>query len=129
LHPVADGASRLLKKPMRLGRLYLPAGTGASPSTYLTHRRPDLWPEPERFPPERFIGTRPSPHAFFPLGGGLRRCPGPAFATYEMQVVLAEVLTHAQLQLVRGYRPHVVRRAVTLAASEGVPVVLTQRGS
>jgi len=129
LHPVADGASRLLKKPMRLGRLYLPAGTGASPSTYLTHRRPDLWPEPERFRPERFIGTRPSPHAFFPFGGGLRRCLGAAFATYEMKVVVAEVLMYAQLQLVRGYRPHVVRRAVTLAASEGVPVVLTQRGS
>src|SRR5262249_29613415 len=97
LHPIADGVGRLLKKPTRLGRLSLPAGAGVSPSTYLVHRHPDLWPEPERFRPERFLGTRPGPHTFFPFGGGVRRCLGAAFATYEMKVVLAEVLSRAQL--------------------------------
>jgi cytochrome P450 len=129
LHPITDGVGRLLKRPMRLGRLYLPAGTGVSPSAYLTHRRPDLWPEPERFRPERFICTHPSPYAFFPFGGGVRRCLGAAFATYEMKVVVAEVLSRAQLRVAPGYRPHVVRRAVTLAASGGVPVVLSHRRS
>jgi cytochrome P450 len=127
LHPVTDGVGRLLKHPTRLGRLYLPAGVGVSPSTYLTHRRPDLWPEPQRFRPERFIGARPSPYAFFPFGGGVRRCLGAAFATYEMKVVLAEVLGAAELRPAPGYRPRVVRRAVTLAASSGVPVVLERR--
>lgn len=127
LHPVTDGVGRLLKCPTHLGRLYLPAGVGVSPSTYLTHRRPDLWPEPERFRPERFIGTRPSPYAFFPFGGGVRRCLGAAFATYEMKVVVAEVLARADLRVAPGYKPRVVRRAVTLAASGGVPVVLEGR--
>jgi cytochrome P450 len=107
----------------------LPAGTVVFPSAYLTHRRPDLWPEPGRFRPERFIGTRPSPYAFFPFGGGVRRCLGAAFATYEMKVVLAEVLSHARLRIAPDYRPHVVRRAVTLAASGGVPVVLVARAA
>jgi cytochrome P450 len=127
LHPVTDGVGRLLKRPAHLGRLYLPAGVGVSPSTYLTHRRPDLWPEPARFRPERFIGARPRPYAFFPFGGGVRRCLGAAFATYEMKVVLAEVLAAAELRLAAGYRPRVVRRAVTLAASGGVPVILERR--
>src|SRR4029453_683890 len=129
LHPITDGVGRLLKRPMRLGRLYLPAGTGVSPSAYLTHRRPDLWPEPERFRPERFICPPPSPYAFFPFGGGVRRCLGAAFATYEMKVVVAEVLSRAQLRVAPGYRPPRVRRAVTLAASGGVPVVLSHRRS
>jgi cytochrome P450 len=123
LHPVADGMGRLLKRPMWIGRHHLPAGASVMASSYLTHRRPDLWPEPERFRPERFVGTRPSPYAFFPFGGGVRRCLGAAFATYEMKVVLATVLSRASLRVVPGYRPRVVRRAVTLAASEGVPVV------
>jgi cytochrome P450 len=127
LYPVTDGVGRRLKRPTRLGRLYLPAGIGVSPSTYLTHRRPDVWPEPDRFRPERFIGTRVSPYTFFPFGGGVRRCLGAAFATYEMKVVLAEVLARAELTVVPGYRPHVVRRAVTLAASGGVPVTVERR--
>ena len=129
LHPITDGVGRLLKKPTRLGRLYLPAGAGASPSTYLVHRHPDLWPEPEQFRPERFVGARPSPYTFFPFGGGVRRCLGAAFATYEMKVVLAEVLSRAQLRVAPGYRPHVVRRAVTLAPSGGVPVVVAARSA
>jgi len=46
-----------------------------------------------------------------------------------MKVVLAEVLSRAQLRVAPGYRPHVVRRAVTLAPSEGVPVVLAARSA
>jgi cytochrome P450 len=124
LHPVTDGAGRLLKRPTRIGRLFLPADTVVSVSAYLAHRRPDVWPEPEAFRPERFVGARPSPYVYFPFGGGVRRCLGAAFATYEMKVVVAEVLSRAALRVAPGYRPRVVRRAVTLAASEGVPVVL-----
>jgi hypothetical protein len=73
--------------------------------------------------------TGPSPRTFFPFGGGVRRCLGAACATYEMKVVLAEVLSRAELRVAPGYRPHVVRRAVTLAASDGVPVVLVARSA
>jgi cytochrome P450 len=110
---------------MRIGRYYLPAGVAVTPSSYLTQRRPDLWPEPERFLPERFVGARPSPYAFFPFGGGVRRCLGAAFATYVMKIILAEVLSRASLRVVPGYRPRVVRRAVTRAAAGGVPLVLS----
>ena len=93
------------------------------------HRHPDLWPEPEQFRPERFVGARPSPYTIFPFGGGVRRCLGAAFATYEMKVVLAEVLSRVQLRVAPGYRPDVVRRAVTLAPSGGVPVVVAARSA
>ena len=96
-------------------------------SMYLTHRRPDLWPDPERFDPDRFLRAKPAPNTFFPFGGGARTCLGAAFASYEMKVVLARVLERAELRVTPGYTPRSVRRAVTLGPSKGMPVVLDRR--
>ena len=124
LNPVIVNVGRRLQAPMRIGGHDLPAGVVASPCIYLTHRRPDLWPDPARFDPERFIGARPSPYAFFPFGGGVRRCIGAAFAAYEMKIVLAEVLARVELRAAPGYTVRTVRRTVTLAPSGGMPVVV-----
>jgi cytochrome P450 len=97
------------------------------PAIHLVHRRPDLWPEPERFRPERFLGQRPNPFHFFPFGGGVRRCLGAAFATYEMKVVLSEVLRRTELRIAPRYRMRPVQRAITSAPSGGMPVVMDAR--
>ena len=127
LTPVATNVLRVLKAPTRIGGLDLPAGVGVSAAIYLTHHRPDLWPDPERFAPERFVGARPSPYAFLPFGGGERRCLGAAFAMYEMKVVLAELLARVDLRVAPGYRMRPVLRTVTVAPSRGMPVVLDAR--
>jgi cytochrome P450 len=127
LAPVIPNVGRRLHVPLRIGGRDLPAGPVVAPCIYLAHRRPDLWTEPERFDPERFVGTRINPIAFFPFGGGVRRCIGAAFATYEMKVVLARILARAELYPVPGYRARVVRRGIAFVPSEGLPVVLTER--
>ncbi len=127
LNPIIPEVGRMLLKPARIGRWDLPAGVVASPSIYLTHRRADLWPEPERFLPERFLERKPGPYEFFPFGGGMRRCLGMAFALYEMRVVLAELLSRVRLRTAPGYRAKPVRRSITLAPSEGMPVVVESR--
>src|SRR5216117_1496023 len=127
LTPVATNVMRRLHAPARIGGLDLPAGVSVSASIYATHHRPDLWPDPERFLPERFLGTRPSPNTFFPFGGGVRRCLGAAFATYQLKIVLAEVLSRVDLRLAAGYRMRPVLRAITVAPSRGVPVVVERR--
>ena len=48
-------------EPIEIGGLELPAGVTVTPSIYLLHRRPDVYPEPERFRPERFLDSRPAP--------------------------------------------------------------------
>ena len=63
----------------------------------------------------------------FPFGGGERRCLGAAFASYEMKVVLDQVLSRATLMVASGYRMRPVLRAITVAPSEGMPVVLDRR--
>jgi cytochrome P450 len=127
LTPVATGVLRLVRRPVRIGGVALPAGVTVSPSISLVHHRADVWPEPERFDPDRFLGARPSPFTFFPFGGGERRCLGAAFATWETKLVLARVLERADLRLAPGYRMQPRMRAVTVSPSRGVPVVLDRR--
>ena len=129
LNPIISDVGRVLGRPTRIGGWDLPAGVVASPCIYLAHRRPDLWPEPEHFDPERFVGRRPSPYEFFPFGGGGRRCLGMAFALYEMKVVLTAVLSRVELRLTTGYRMQRVRRSITLAPSHGMPVVVVRRAA
>lgn len=129
LNPVLPDVMRILKRPMTIGGVDLPAGVGAAPNIFAAHRRADVWPEPERFRPERFLGTRPSPYEFFPFGGGMRRCLGMAFALHEMKVVLATLFARADFAIAPGYGVRVVRRNVTWGPSEGMPVVVTRRAA
>jgi cytochrome P450 len=124
LTPIVPLVGRRLTRPMQIGGIDLPAGVVASPCIYLAHRRAERWPEPERFRPERFLESKPTPYEFLPFGGGVRRCLGMAFALVEMKIVLAEIFGRTELRSAPGYQVRVVRRSVTLAPSEGMPVVM-----
>jgi cytochrome P450 len=129
LTPIVPLVGRRLTRAMTIGGVDLPAGVVAAPCIYLAHRRPERWQEPERFRPERFLDTKPTPYEFLPFGGGVLRCLGMAFALVEMKIVLAEVLSRVQLRAAPGYQVRVVRRTVTLAPSEGMPVVAERRAA
>jgi cytochrome P450 len=124
LTPVATAILRRVKKPIRIGGRDIPAGVNVSVPIYAVHHRPDLWPNPERFDPDRFINATPKPNTFLPFGGGVRRCLGAAFAGYEMKIVLAEVLSRVQMHVAEGYRARGVLRTVTVGPSKGVPVMI-----
>ena len=79
-----------------------PPGTDVTPAFWLTHTRPDLYPQPLEFRPERFLADPPETYAWVPFGGGVRRCLGAAFAEFEMRVVLREVLTRCELRGARS---------------------------
>ncbi len=123
LHPIVPLVGRYLTKPAAIAGRELPAGASVTPCIYLTHRRPDIWPDPERFDPERFLDTRVPPQHFYPFGGGARRCLGMAFALYEMKVILGEMVGSLKFQPSPGYAPRVARRGITFAPSEGMPVI------
>jgi cytochrome P450 len=127
LTPVTTMVVRRLHAPARIGGLDLPAGASVGANIYMAHRRAAAWPDPDRFDPDRFVGTRQSPYTFFPFGGGVRRCLGAAMATYEVKIVLAETLSRVELRLAPGYRMRPVLRAVTIAPSHGMPVIVERR--
>jgi len=127
LNPVVPNAGRHLEAPAHIAGRSLPAGVVIAPCIYLTHRHPDLWSEPDRFKPERFLDSRISPYAFFPFGGGVRRCIGAAFASYQMKIVLTQILSRVELAPVSGYHARSVRRSIALAPSDGLPVIVARR--
>jgi cytochrome P450 len=59
----------------------------------------------------------------------MRRCLGAAFALYEMRVVLSTLLARTELAIAPGYKLRVVRRNITWAPSDGMPVVMTRRAA
>jgi cytochrome P450 family 110 len=124
LSPVALTVGRHLRAPMKLGRWELPAGVNAFACAHLIQRRPDLFDEPESFRPERWIDAKQNPYAFFPFGGGARRCLGMALAYYEMKIILAEILARADLERALPRAPRPVRKSVTFAPERGLPVVV-----
>ena len=123
LRPVIPAVGRRLRRPMRIAGVDVPAGTLLTPLPWLTHRQPDLYPDPLAFRPERFLDKKPDPYAWFPFGGGIRRCIGMAFALVEMRVVLATVLARVRLRLVDERPARVVLRAFTHAPAKGVRVI------
>ncbi|AFZ57194.1 cytochrome P450 [Anabaena cylindrica FACHB-243] len=90
---------RRVKTPISVCGYELEAGTVIMGSIYLTHNREDIYPNPKKFNPERFLEKQFSPYEFLPFGAGARRCIGLAFAQFEMKLVLAKILSGWQLEL------------------------------
>jgi cytochrome P450 len=124
LRPPLPIAGRLVREPLQLSRCAVPAGTWVAPCIYLVHRRAEIYPEPDRFQPERFLGRQPPPHTWIPFGGGSRRCIGAGFALSEMRAVLSAILARAYLRPARRRPERTRRRALVLAPSRDAEVLL-----
>jgi cytochrome P450 family 135 len=127
LRPVLPVVLRHLQAPMTIAGLDLPAGTVVAPSIYLVHRRPELYPDPAAFRPERFLGPDPQggTYTWIPFGGGVRRCLGASFALMELRVVLAELGAAVDAAPARPQPERTARRAITLIPGRGAEVVLS----
>ena len=127
LRPIVPDVVRRVQSPITVAGYEIPEGAFLTPCIHLAHRRAESWPEPDRFRPERFLGAKVDPYAWFPFGGGIRRCLGMAFAMYEMKIVVGVMLLRARLRLATDDPFKVVRRTVTLTPAGGLPVVLEER--
>ena len=127
IRPVIPGVGRVVKeRPFGLGAYQVPVGREINPSIRTIHRRADLYPEPSRFRPERFLGPdAPDTYTWLPFGGGTRRCLGASFALTEMRVVIARILQRTTLEPVDAKRAEAQFRAITLAPKGGVRVRLS----
>jgi cytochrome P450 len=126
LRPVVPIVGRVITKPYTLAGHDLAPGTPVAACIYLAHRDPDVYPDPETFRPERFVGVTPDPVSWLPFGGGIRRCVGAQFALYEMKIVLGNMLASCELELAQRTPARIIRRAVTFWP-EGGTVVRARR--
>jgi cytochrome P450 len=122
LHPAIPDVTRLVKPGFTLRGYALAENEGVAVSIPLVHSDPELYPQPERFRPERFLERRFGPHEFVAFGGGHRRCLGAAFAMFEAKLVLGTMLANYELELTRGASPRTVRQGIVLAPERGIPI-------
>ena len=97
-------------------------------SPWLVHRRPDLWPQPEAFRPERFLdGTART--GYLPFGQGPRLCIGREFALGEMVVVLSELLREHRIDVPGAWTRPVAEAKVAVHPRGGMPLVVRRTGT
>ncbi|HEX8854456.1 MAG TPA: cytochrome P450 [Thermoleophilaceae bacterium] len=127
--PTVPNVVREATRDVELGDWLIPAGDVVAPAIHLVHRRPDLYPEPDVFRPERFLDSRAETYGWLPFGGGIRRCIGASLAQLEMRETLRVVFERVQLDAAtpgRSERPK--RRTVTSVPARGTRVIARPRG-
>ena len=123
LNPVAPLIGRKLLQRLPLQGYELPPATSIGVSILLVHRRPEIFPEPERFRPERFLERTYTPFEYLPFGGGTRRCIGAAFATYELKLALATILHEQKLRLLPAGPSRAEIRNTTVGPRGGIQMM------
>jgi cytochrome P450 len=122
LRPPASGVLRRLREPLPAGGRELPAGANVLVPTLLLHRDPRLFAEPERFLPERWSEGGQDERAYFPFGGGARRCVGEPLAHAEIETVVPAILAAAPLAPLAAEPEPMVQRATVLVPKRSLLV-------
>ncbi|WP_170319231.1 cytochrome P450 [Polyangium spumosum] len=124
-YPLAPApAPRKLLRPFELLGYDLPAGVGVVPAISVAHFREDVYPDPMRFSPERFLDRTYSPFEFLPYGGGARRCLGAAMASHEMKLVLGTLLRRHHFRLASPKPDPGAVRAANAGPRYGVKMIV-----
>jgi cytochrome P450 len=149
VRPVIPIIVRLVKKPWRLGEYVVPADTPIAISIAALHHRPDVYPDPFAFRPERFLDSKqpddpgdelsgepgrrafvkPGTYTWIPFGGGIRRCLGASLAMAEQRVVLEAIARRTDLAATRPSSEWPRQRNVTMIPSKGGRVIVERKSS
>ncbi len=129
LYPPAWAIGRLALKEHEVGGYTIPAKALVLLSPYVTHRDERYFPDPTRFDPERWTPeakeSRPQ-FAYFPFGGGTRRCIGEGFAWMEGILLLASLARNWRMRLVPGHRVEPLP-VITLRPKHGMRMRMEKR--
>jgi cytochrome P450 family 135 len=125
--PSVIDAVRTATTEIELGGYPIAPGTVVSAMLTAMHRRPDLWPDPLAFRPERFLDGKPRPYSYMPFGGGIRHCIGASLALVEMRTVLRTAMRTLELLPAPGREERMRLTGITLTPSRGGRVVLRRR--
>jgi cytochrome P450 len=117
---------RAVKQPIEIGGFTYSPPAQLLACTYLVHHDPALYPQPEAFRPERFLGPRP-PEVWLPWGGGRKRCPGLHLATVEIETVLRSSLSAFSIRPAGEEIERPRWRSVIVTPHAGCRVVLHPR--
>lgn len=117
---------RVAQQQLKVGPFEVPQETRVIASHYLTHHLPDLYPEPERFRPERWRNINPTQYEYLPFNAGPRICIGGAFATQVLKISLAMILQRFRFTVVPGTRINRVV-AISMNPRHGLPMIVAKK--
>jgi cytochrome P450 len=126
--PVVPQIARWLTEPTEIDGCLVPAETMVMIPMSVIHMDPQIYPEPEAFRPERFLGDGdPGGYAWLPFGGGVRRCPGACLALLEMRVIIRTILEHVDLSPDRPESERPTVRGISIVPARGARVLVRGR--
>ena len=126
LFPPAHEIRRSPAEDVEIGGYTIPEGCLITLPAWVLHRDDRFWDDPEQFRPERFLEDSDRPeYAYFPFGGGPRRCIGQQFAMTEAQLVLATLARYWTLE--REYDNLELAASVTLQPKNDVTMTPHRR--
>jgi cytochrome P450 len=114
---------RATQRDMAMGPADVPRNTRVLCSHYLTHHMAEIYPEPERFRPERWQSIEPSQYEFLPFSAGPRVCIGASFAFQVLKISLAMMLQRFRFSVIPRSRIDRVIR-ITMGPREGLPMTI-----
>jgi cytochrome P450 len=120
LHTILTEVGRVPREPIELLGYTIPVGVSVAAGIAAIHHDPEIYSEPDRFQPERFLDRTYSPFEFLPFGGGDRRCLGATLSDYEMRITLATVVAAWDVEL--AGEDEDVRHNIGSGPKRGVPV-------
>lgn len=118
LHPPLVILMRGVLRDFTVEGITIPAGKLVAISPAVSHRIPELFPDPDRFDPSRYDAGRAEderPFAWIPFGGGHHRCSGSAFAFMQLKAITMSLLRRYAFELVDppdSYRPDYTKMVV-----------------
>ncbi|HWE29898.1 MAG TPA: cytochrome P450 [Polyangia bacterium] len=115
LHPIVPVIPRRCLQPFSLRGVAVTPGQNVAVATTLLHTNSEVWSEPSRFDPARFLTRQYGPFEYAPFGGGVRRCIGAAFGAYQMRIVVGTILASLRLETRPARTPARALKNITMA--------------
>ena len=126
LIPAGVWTARYAMQPFKLGNYELQKGTWVMMSAYVTHRIPEIFPEPYKFKPERWQDIHPSSYEFMSFSAGPRYCIGQSLAMMQLKIAMSMILQRYSLTL----KPETVvdtEGMNSIRAKNGLPMIVNHR--
>lgn len=127
LFPAGTWTGRYSTQPFEMDGHHLPGHTWIILSPYVTHRLPEVFPEPRKFMPERWLSIHPSSYEFLPFSAGPRYCIGAALAMMQLKTALAIILQNYHFQLKPGAKVDCAG-INSIRPKNGLPMIAHARG-
>jgi cytochrome P450 len=127
LFPAGTWTGRLAMREFELGGHPLPKGTWIVMSPYVVHRVPEIFPDPYRFKPERWLSEYHSAYEFMPFSAGPRYCIGTSLGMMQLKIALSMLLQRYSFTLKPGARVDCAGLN-SIRPKNGLPMIVDERG-